>query len=114
MTKLFNPQYQRWEVLPDNPRVVNGEEMAVFVSPDEEACDAYMLRIDKPAQCQKILRCIEEHGFINRVMANRLHICELSARICDMKRDGIVFKHTWSKKYDEDGKCISRLMEYSL
>jgi len=114
MTKLFNPAYQRWEVLPDNPRVINGEEQPVFVSPDEEACDAYMLRIDKPAQCQKILKCIEEHGYIDRRMAFRLGIAELAARITDMKHEGIVFKKTWVKEYNADGTYKGKHMEYAL
>lgn len=114
MTKLFNPQYQRWEVLPDNPRVVNGEEMAMFVSPDEEACDAYMMRFDKAAQCQTILRLIERNGYIDRVMAARNGVMELAARICEMQKDGIVFTKTWIKRYDREGKYLGKHMEYGI
>ncbi len=114
MEKLFNPTYQRWEVIPDNPRVINGEEQAVFVSPDEEACDAFMMRLDKAAQCQTILRLIEQNGYVDRRMAARRGVMELAARICEMQADGIVFKKTWVKRYDHAGKYVGKHMEYAL
>ena len=114
MEKLFNPTYQRWEVIPDDPKVINGEEQAVFVSPDEAACDAYMMRLDKAAQCKTILRLIEQNGYVDRRMAARRGVMELAARICDMQNEGIRFRKTVVKEYHPDGKYKGWHTEYAL
>lgn len=114
MEKLYNPAYKRWEVMDDNPPVRNGEEQARFVSESEEACDAYMMRLDKAAQCQTILRLIEKNGYVDRRMAARAGVMELAARICEMTRDGIPFQKTVVKEYHPDGKYKGWHTEYAL
>lgn len=114
MVKLYNPTYKRWEVIPDDPIVHNMEEMAVFVSESEEACDAYMQRIDKPAQYQTVLRLIEKHGFVDRRLAAAAGVMELPARVCEMRQEGIPIIKTLVKDYYPDGKYKGRHMEYSI
>ena len=114
MEKLWNPTYKRWEVMPDNPRIIRGEEQPVFVSADPDACDAYMMRLDKPAQYQTILRLIENNGYIDRWMAATNGVMELAARITEMRQQGIQFTKTWVKEYREDGSYKGKHMEYSL
>jgi len=112
MTKLYNPTYQRWEVIPENPQIRNGEEMAVYVSEDSEACDAYIRRCDKQTQYRKVLAYIAEHGSIDRRAAFKLGVAELSARICEMKREGIEIVSQTVKDYDREGKYTGKHKEY--
>ena len=114
MTKLYNPTYKRWEVLDDEPLVRNGEEVARFVSESEEACDAYMQRIDKKGQISRVLQLIERNGYVDRVMAAKAGVMELAARICDMESEGIVVKKTVVKDYDRDGKYLGYHKEYRI
>ena len=114
MEKLYNPTYQRWEVISDNPKVINGEEQAVFVSPDEDACDAYMTRVDKNAQYQTILKLIEKNGYVDRWMAAVNGVMELAARICEMEGEGIRFIKTVEKEYHKDGSYKGWHKVYSL
>ena len=114
MVKLYNPTYKRWEVIPDNPLVHNGEEMAVFVSESEEAVDAYMMRLDKPAQYQTILRLIERDGRVDRRSAFRAGVAELPARICEMIQEGIPIIKAWEKEYYPDGKYKGKHRVYSI
>ena len=114
MEKLFNPQYRRWEVIPDNPLVRNGEEVAVYVSEDPEACDAYIRRCDKKSQYKTVLTLIENNGYVDRWMAACNGVMELSSRIGEMKREGILIKDRTVKRYDKDGKYAGRHKEYFI
>lgn len=112
MTKLYNPTYKRWEVIPENPQIRNGEEMAVYVAEDPAECDAYIRRCDKQTQYKKILSYIAEHGSIDRRAAFLLGVAELSARICEMKRDGLSIGSQTVKTYDREGKYVEKHKEY--
>mgnify|MGYP002521772757 CR=1 FL=1 len=114
MEKLFNAEYRRWEVYPEEPLVHNGEEMPVFVSESEEACDAYMMRLNKPAQYQTILRLIEKDGCVTRRSAFRAGVAELPARICEMIQEGIPIVKAWEKEYYPDGKYKGKHRVYSI
>ena len=114
MVKLFNPTFPRWEVYDDEPLVRNGEEQPVFVSPDEDVVDAFMQKTEKQGQCNTILKLIQKYGYVDRVMAAEHFVLELSARICDMEKQGIKFKKSTVKEYYPDGKYKGYHKEYSL
>lgn len=114
MTKLFNPTYGRWEVIPENPRIVNGEEMAVYVAEDPDECDAYIRRCDKQTQYRKVLAYIAEHGSIDRRAGFAIGVMELPARISEMRREGIRIGSQTVKDYDREGKYTGKHSEYFL
>jgi len=114
MEKLWNNEYHRWEVYPENPVVRNGEEQPVYVSADSDSCDAYLKTVDKKAQQAKILNFIKEYGSIVREQAVRIGVLELSARICEMRNDGIRIKDEVVKVYDSNGKYLYYKKRYYI
>ena len=112
MEKVYNPKRGRWEVYKENPAFRAGQPMPVYVNADEDSVDAYITAIDKARQKAEILNYIREHGSIWRGDAMRMHIAELSARICEMRNEGIDIKSKVVKEYYPDGKYKGYHKEY--
>jgi hypothetical protein len=64
-------------------------------------------------QREEILLYIKEHGSITPLDAYPLGITKLATRVSEMRKDGIILKHTMEKGKNKNGKPM-RYMRYSF
>ena len=70
---------------------------------------------DRQTQYKSILKYLEDGGVITQRIASERFGCDrLSARIWELRHDGIRVIDGWDGKLDENGKVVKRWKKYFL